>query len=263
MRSRSVLALAVPFLLLSACAPAAPAESPEPPSPSPTETEFTGGVAIELPEDGLMGMHATLTALTGATLELTMIVHRSIPATDPEATADVAAVEAWCSGELEAAIMTDQGYTLTTVDVSATPGSGDWPAGTSVLLYPVAWERASLTATGDLQQLQPSDASEGEYIPHCLTPVTLAGPGAGTILVAIPGDVDGDEDGTPPLGGWSHNLFGADSTLPGGTLSGVTFSNCYIEVSDLGASLGAGTTPGWNTWFDDPTYCSVGSFGQG
>jgi hypothetical protein len=261
MRTRSVLAVAVPFLLLSACAPAAPADSPEPSDPAPTETEFPGGVAIGLPEDGLLGMHATLTALNGAVLVLTMIVHRSVAATDAAASADAAAMESWCSGEIDAQILADQGYTLTVVDVDATLTSGEWPTATPVLLYPIPWERAVLTASGDLTQV--STGSEGDSTPHCITPVTLDGPGSGTIIVGIAGDADGDGDGTPPLGGWAHNLFGADATLPGGTLSDVMFTNCYTEVSELGASLGAGTVPGWNTWFDDPTFCYVGSFGQG
>jgi len=261
MRIPSVLAIAIPLLLLSACAPPEPDDFPEPPaSPSPTESEIVGGVAIDLPADGLIGIHATLTALNGAVMDLTMIVHQSVPSTD--AAAAVAATEAWCAGEMDAQILADQGYTLTAVDVTATLQSGDWPAeGASVLLYPIPWERAVLTASGDLQQLD--TAGEGDYTPHCITPVTLDGPGTGTILVGIPGDTDGDSDGTPPLGGWSHNLYGADATHLDGVLRDVMFSNCFAEVSDLGASLGAGSTPGWKEYFDDPTLCYLGSFGSG
>jgi hypothetical protein len=148
--------------------------------------------------------------------------------------------------------------------VSATMTSGEWPTeGASVRLYPIPWERAALTATGDLLQLPPPSTGEGDYTPHCITPVTLNGPSSGTILVGIPGDTDGDVDGTPALGGWSHNLFGADATDLQGVVSDVMFSDCYAEVSELGGTLGAGSTPGWNTWFDDPTFCYLGSFGSG
>lgn len=257
MRTRSVLALAVPLLLLlSACAPSAPDDVPDPPStPTPDQTEVADP-AIQLPADGLLGLTATATAGNGAVLDVTIIVHQAVAATEAAAAGPVAAVEAWCAGEMDGQILTDQGYTLTAVDVTATLASGQWPESTTLLVYPEPRPNVVLAATGDL--LQSPTGSEGDYTPHCVTPVTLAGPGAGTFFVGIGGDADGDGSQTPPLGGWAHLTYGINIGLPDGTVADVTIGDCVVQASPLGTSLGAGTVPDWTDHLDDPTACAAG-----
>ena len=255
MRTRSVLALAVPLLLLSACAPSEPDDFPEPPtSPKPSATQ-EADVAIELPADGVLGLVATATAGNGAVLDIEIVVHQAVPSTNaPDA---VAATEAWCAGEMDGQILADQGYSLTAADVTATLVSGEWPSGASLLVYPEPRANAILVASGVLAQVP--NGSEGDYTPHCVTPVTLPGPGAGSVLVGIVGDVDGDADGTPPLGGVGHLTFGVGVALPDGTVADVTIGDCAATVSDLGTGLGVGTAADWNERLDDPAACTIGA----
>jgi hypothetical protein len=253
MRTRSVLALAVPLLLLSACTPSGPDGLPEPPStPTPELTEIAEPT-MDLPADGVLGLRAIATAGDGTVLDITIVVHQAVPAADaPDA---VAAVESWCSGEMDGQILADQGYTLTAVSVTATVASGTWPESAVLLVYPEPRPNIVLAATGDL--LQSPTGSEGDYTPHCVTPVTLAGPGAGTIFVGIGGDVDGDADGTPPLGGWAHLTYGIGIGLPDGTVADVTLSDCVVQASPLGTDLGAGTVADW-TEQRDTSACAAG-----
>lgn len=253
MRTRSVLALAVPLLLLSACAPSEPDDVPEPPdTPQPTASQ-EAQVDIDLPADGLLGLRTTVTAGTGGSIDVTLIVHQAAPATDaPDA---VAATEAWCAGEMDGSILADQGYSLLTVDITALSNGGDWPAGTTLHVYPEPRPGVTLTATGDLRQTP--TGSEGDFSPHCVTPVSLDGPGNGTIILGIAGDVDGDGDGTAPLAGFIHQTFGFNATSPDGTVADVTFSDCVTSVSELGASLGAGTGSDWSVHTDAGS-CAIG-----
>ncbi|MEO8261563.1 MAG: hypothetical protein ABI566_03250 [Pseudolysinimonas sp.] len=250
MRIRSLLALAIPLLLLlNSCTPGEADDVPEPPS-TPTQTEGNG-TGIDLPADGLLSLTTTATAGNGAVLDITLVVHESVAATDAAASDAVAATEAWCAGELDGGILADEGYTLTAVDVTATLTSGEWPAGTSLMLYPDPHPNVVLTATGEL--IQPPTGSEGEYTPHCATAVNLAGPGTGTFFVGIGGDADGDADGTPPLGGWARLTYGVYVGLPDGTVADVTFTECTAHISELGG----GMTPAWTGHFDDPLACAI------
>lgn len=255
MRTRRVLALALPLLLLSACAPAAPDEAPVPPStPAPSAAQ-EADVAIELPADGVLGLIATATAGGGAVLDIEIVVHQAVPSTNaPDA---VAATEAWCAGEMDGQILADQGYSLTAVDVTATLVSGEWPSGASLLVYPEPRPNAILVASGVLAQVP--TGSEGDYSPHCVTPVTLPGPGAGTVLVGIVGDVDGDGDGTPPLGGVGHLTFGVGVALPDGTAADISLGDCAATITDLGTGLGVGTAADWSEHLDDPAACTIGA----
>lgn len=254
MRTRHLAAVALPLLLLSACAPAAPADTPESPTPAPVLTEVADP-AIDLPADGVLGLVVTATTGTGASMQITIIVHQAVAATDTAAASAVAATEAWCAGEMDGQILADQGYTLTTVDVTALMNSGEWPAGTSLHLYPEPRPDIVLTATGDLRQTP--TGSEGDVTPHCVTPVALDGPGNGTIIVGIAGDVDGDADGTPPLGGWAHLPYGVNVMSADGTTADVLLSQCVVQASPLGTGLGAGTVSDW-AQIDDPTSCVAG-----
>lgn len=254
MRTRSVLALAVPLLLLSACAPSEPDDVPEPTAtPEPTASQ-EAQVDIDLPSDGLLGLRTTATGGTGGSIDITLIVHEAVPATEaPDA---VAATEAWCAGEMDGTILADQGYSVVTVDITALSNGGEWPAGTTLHVYPEPRPGVTLTATGDLRQTP--TGSDGDFTPHCVTPVSLDGPGNGTIIVGIAGDVDGDGDGTAPLAGFIHQTFGFTATSPDGTVADVTFADCVVTISDLGASYGAGSGADWTEHLAEPGACAAG-----
>ena len=226
-----LLALAALPLLLTACGPA-PAPEVSETVPSEVQEGAAAGPAIELPADGVLGVRATATAGNGAALEIVMVVHQAVPAIDPASTDARAATAAWCAGEVDEQLFTDEAYTFTTVEVTATAIDGDWPQGLAIRLLPEPAAGFTLTATGDLAQAPGST-------PHCATPVTLNGGGSGTILLGISGDADGDADGTPPLGGWTRNLYGVDAST-----SDLSFTACVVVYSELCTSLGAGTASG-------------------
>ena len=255
MRTRALsVAAALPLVfLLAACDPA---DDPQPSASYTPSQEQIDALenSLELPDDGVIGLRMTVAAGTGAAMEVTMIVHQAVPAT--EAADAVAATSAWCAGEVDATLLTDLGYTFTTVEITATETAGTWRTDTPLLVQPQPWENVTLTATGDLEQVPVG--SDGDVSPHCATPVRISGPGTGTVLLGIAGDSDGDGDGTPPLGGWAHYVYGLNANFPALGTTDATFTGCAVVISELGASLGAGTAPGWDTHVEAPTYCNVG-----
>jgi hypothetical protein len=261
MRSRIALLAAVPLLLLpllTACDPGAGPGPAEPAPDVPAEPEPAAPI-VALPEDAVMSVTAAATASNGAVLDISLIVHSPNPFSADGAADDWAATTAWCVGEIDDSIIADQGYSFTTVDVTATTREGDWPADTPLLLAPLPYFDATLATGGDLVQTnQPSLPGQvAGSVPHCAQPALLLGPGSGQLFVGIPGDVDGDASGTPPLGGWANRKYGVNTHVPGeDQAANVTFGECTVEITDLGASLGA-PTASWQQAFQSD-FCIVG-----
>ena len=241
-------------LLLTGCDPAAP---PDPADPVPEESEVPAEAIVALPEDAVLAVTATATAGDGAILDISLIVHAPNPFDAPAAADGRATLTGWCLGEVDDSVVVDQGYSFTTVDVTATPGEGDWPAETPLSVSLALGAGASIAADGALRQYDPTVSGEpADYVPHCQQPVVIDGAGAGHFYLGIAGDVDGDGDGTPPLGGWTKQSYGLNSTIPGNTVpSDATFSDCVLQVTPLGAELGA-PAESWSEDFND-LFCAV------
>jgi hypothetical protein len=256
MRQRTGALAAAPvvlLLLLTACGPGGvPAEPASPSSEQPTEP------IVALPDDAVLAVTAVATAGNGAVLDISLIVHAPQPFSADGAADAWAATTAWCAGEIDDTIVSGYGYSFTTVDVTATPREGEWPDDTPLQVFPTAHEDSTITAYGDLWQVDASaEVEPPDSVPHCKQPVVLDGPGAGQIYIGVSGDVDGDADGTPPLGGWVHHYFGLNTTLIGNSVpSEATLSECTSQVTELGAESGA-PTPDWVEEFHDQ-YCVVG-----
>ncbi len=124
--------------------------------------------------------------------------------------------------------------------------------------YPIAYDNSSLTAVGDLRQINASaDVDPPDSIPHCRQPAVLDGAGSGRLYLGIAGDVDGDGDGTPPLGGWVHHLYGLNTVVTGSsTPSDAVLSECVAQITARGEELGA-PSQNWMEEFHD-RFCAVG-----
>jgi hypothetical protein len=262
-RSVAVAGLVTAALLLTGCAPEAP--PPAPTSSDPTEAPAAPTDAVDvptelvLPDDAVLGLVGILTAPNGATADLAVIVHASLPHMVPEAAEAVAATASWCAGEVDETVIAGRGFTFTAVDVSVTPREGDWPADLSLLVLPVVNPEFGSTiavSTGLRQVEQPTDPVFEDYLPHCQQPALLDGAGEGTLYLGIPQDISGAND-NESFTAWAVHDFGLSASLPGDLgESDVVFSMCAAELTPLAEEFGA-LIDSWADRFE-ATGCSVG-----
>jgi hypothetical protein len=233
MRIRTPAIAALPLLLLTACDPGASA----PPDAKPPAGQHGEAPAFDLPEGAVLGLDATATAGNGAVLDIQLVVRQPEPFSADGAADAWTATTQWCAGEVDDSVIADQGYTFTTIEVTATTREGDWPDDAPLLVLPLPLPDSTIATGGTLVQADGSTgpATGGDGVPHCRQPVLLPGPGTGQVYLGLPGDLDGDSDGTPPLGGWANPTAGEDANLPRDSpASAETFSECAAQV-DLGA----------------------------
>jgi hypothetical protein len=212
-----------------------------------------------------MGVTAVATATTGAVLDIQLVVHAPEPFSADGAADAWAATTTWCAGEIDDQLVADQGFSFTTVDVTATTREGQWPADTPLLLLPLPGPQSTLAVAGDavVQTNVSTDAdlSDGE-VPHCAQPALLTKAGTGSIYLGIPGDVDGGGPAELPLGGWATHKYGVNANQPGEAAAvDVTFSDCTVQITPLGTELGA-PTASWQQAFQDDL-CVVGGDTEG
>jgi hypothetical protein len=265
MRIRSVVVagLAAGTLLLTGCG----SETPDPtassaetaaPTAEPTDAVDTPAELV-LPDDALLGLVGILTAPNGATADLAVVVHASLPHMVPDAADAVAATVEWCLGEVDQAVISGRGFTFTTVDVSVTPRESDWPDDLSLLVLPVVNpELGSTIVAGDgLRQVEAAtDEVFADYVPHCRQPALLDGAGEGTLYLGIPQDIGGAND-SASFTAWVLHDFGLSAVLPGDLgESDVVFTSCASALTPLGEEFGA-LIDDWAETFT-PSGCSVG-----
>lgn len=236
---RTPLLLATPvalLLLLTACT----AEVP----PAPEETYATDPSATETPEplvpneieeDTTLIVRATATAANGAALSLDLQIHQAVPFDDIAAQTLPAAVLADCAGVLTTEQFTAESWGFTRANLTAIPAdsSAAWPSDARVEVVPSA--AAAYTAGRGILVVEGS--------PLCTTSKSISTEGRGALSIGIPGDATSHT-------GWAGQRFGFAST------DGVTLTDCSIEVTALGASLGGGID-----WVDasTPVSCSTGA----
>lgn len=261
MRSRTLALAAIPLLfVLTACGPGTP-----PPDDSPDDPGTgTGGggtpPALTLSDTDVMGVTAVATASNGAILDIQLVVHAPEPFSADGAADAIARTDDWCAGEIDDDAIANNGFSFTTVDVTATTRSGQWPADTPLLLLPLPGEQSTISTAGDVV-VQTNVSTDPDLVdgsvPHCAQPVLLTGAGTGSIYLGIPGDVDGDGPTTVPLGGWATHKYGVNANQPGDAAPvDVTFSDCTVQITDLGGELGAPTST-WQQAFQSDM-CVVG-----
>ena len=253
MRIRAAAAGLAVVALLAGCGTGGAAPTPTATDPGETPAELV------LPEDAVLGLVGILTAPNGATADLAVTVHASLPWMVPDAADAVAATVAWCTGEVDDAVIQGRGYTFTQVDISLTARDGEWPHDLTLAVLPQPNPEVGSTnvAAAGLRQVD-ADAS-GVYpdaVPHCRQPAVLDGLGAGTLYLGIPQDIAGVND-LEPFTGWTLHEFGLSAVLPGDLGStDVVFSSCASALTPLGAEFGA-PNESWSDRFS-ATGCSVG-----
>lgn len=247
-------------LLLAGCgtggvADGGPGES-DPSTPSDTPTEQPA--ELVLPEDAVLGLVAIVTAPNGATADLSVVVHASLPYGLPETAEAEAATLEWCAGELDESVIIGRGYTFTAVDIQLRPRNGDWPADLSIAVLPTSNPQvgSTIAVVGDLYQVDASDDPDlVGSVPRCLQPALLDGIGEGTLYLGIPNDISGVE--AESFTAWTLHDFGVAAHLPGDLgESDVVFSSCTSALTPLGEEFGAPNA----SWREtaDPALCSVG-----
>lgn len=269
MRIRSVAAsgLIAGVVLLAGCAPGTPDPATTPsgtdePTVEPTDAVDTPAELV-LPDDAVLGLVGILTAGNGATADLAVIVHASLPHMVPEAADAVAATAAWCDGEVDETVIAGRGFTFTIVEVSVTPREGDWPADQPLLVWPVANPEfgSTIVAGAGLRQVDAATDQVFEgYVPHCQQPAVLDGAGEGTLYLGIPQDISGAND-SESFTAWALHDFGLSAVLPGDLgESDVVFTMCESALTPLGEEFGALI----DTWAErfEPTGCTVGGSGS-
>jgi hypothetical protein len=267
-RSVAVAGLVAGAMLLTGCAPEGdePAPTPTTSDPGATPVDTAPGVDVPaqlvLPDDAVLGLVGILTAPNGATADLAVIVHASLPHMVPEAADAVAATAAWCAGEVDETVISGRGFTFTTVEVSVTPRDGVWPVDLPLLVYPVAnpeFGSTIVAGTGLRQVEEATDPVFDDYLPHCQQPALLDGGGDGILYLGIPQDISGAND-SPSFSAWAVHAFGLSAVLPGAlSETDVVFSMCQSELTPLGDEFGASI----DTWADhfSSTGCTVGGSG--
>jgi len=229
------------------------------PTPTPTATAEAPAELV-LPGDALLGLVGIVTAPNGATADLAVVVHASLPWMVPEAADAVAATVAWCAGEVDDAVIQGRGYTFTQVDIRLTARDGDWPDGLSLAVLPQPNPEVGSTNVAGPGLRQVDEDSSGVYdglaVPHCRQPTVLDGLGGGTVYLGIPQDIAGVND-LASFTGWTTHDFGLSAVLPGDLgASDVAFSACASALTPLGEEFGAPNA----TWADrfTATGCAVG-----
>lgn len=206
--------------------------TPEPATATPNPVE----------SDAVLLLRTTATAANGARLALEVQVHQAYAwdyagiGTLPAALIDD------CGGSLTESQIEEGQYSFVRINISALPDvSGPaWPADARIDVRPSA-DYALTAGRGMLS----SDPATGDSL--CLQDKFFSGAGNGGMAIAIPGDA-------VALTGWAGHTYGVTAR------PGVTFSDCSIELTPLGTSLGAGTAD-WTSAIDDAT-CASGAVNE-
>lgn len=263
-------AVILPILLLTACNPGTRDATPPvlPTAIGSSSSPSPSSAAPDLPADALLGLTSTVTADTGAKLTLSLIVHSSKAASDPEAAPRVKALTEKCSGEVDAALLNNGAYGLVQVDYSAVlVGSTAWPVDLPLLVLPTAKDIA-LASTGDVTQIEvlPAPFEAGNYVPHCSQFAFLTGPGTGATYLAL----DGDSTNASSFTRWAHFPFGFTINSPAGFVGTVSFggiapqrvsfTDCAATLTPLASTLGY-PPDSWSQEFATD-HCAVGGNAQ-
>lgn len=253
-RATAVGFTAVAVFALTACGPGT-----ADPTPAPTADVETPAELV-LPADATVGLVGILTAPNGATADLAVIVHASLPWMVPEAADAIAATVAWCAGEVDEGVIEGRGYTFTQVDIRLTAREGDWPDGLTLAVWPQPNPEVGSTnaATPVLRQVDVDPSGDyGDAVPHCRQPTVIDGLGEGSVYLGIPQDIAG-VDGLASFTAWTIHRFGVTAMLPGDLgATDVEFSSCASALTELGEEFGASPESWVETFTADG--CVVGA----
>ena len=221
--------------LLAGCS-STPAPEPSADSMSSAAPSAEQSLPPAEPDTELFRVEAKARAVDGTTMDIALIGHQPVPATDADAEELAEDFLSACeeSGGLSVtqagAVVTERslaqfGSSLMRIDYSATPDDQTLFAPIEVI---VGIDNLARIGTGDaLQLLQETDT--------CLNRYLLVESGAGAFIANFE---TGSADPDPTQ--WTFGSYGF--TVP--VDSGATLESCAVTISDLGASELAGV-PGW------------------
>ena len=208
----------------------APAPDPATPTANPVDA------------DAVLLVRATATATNGARLALEVQVHQAY-AWDYAGTGTLpAALIEDCGGSLTQSQIEEGQYSFIRVNISALPdaSAAAWPDDARIDARPSA-DHAFTSGRG----MMSSDPATGDS--PCLQDKYFTAGGNGGLAIAISGDANA-------LTGWVNHTYGVVAG------AGVTLSDCSVEITPLGTSLGAGTSA-WTSTVDDAT-CVAGAVNE-
>lgn len=239
MRTRFLPAasVAVLFALTACTGQGTPSPAPEESyAAAPVTDDESTEVVVpnEVEPDTLLIVRAVATAENGAALSLELQVHQSTRWDDvPSQTLPAALIED-CAG-LTAETFSDGKWSFTRANLTAIPtaaSTAEWPEDARVGVVPAA-DAVYASGRGIL-------STDGE--PACETSKSLTEGGRGAIAFGVPGDAD-------RFTAWAGHRYGFD------TAAGVTLSECSVELTTLGSTLGGGV--GWSP-LATASACSTG-----
>jgi len=239
---RIALVLALPLVLLTACASAVHGANPR---PSTIKTEPTtapkpkpNSSAVVLPPETELRVTATATATNGAVLGLSATVLAPHDYTDSVGAARAAATVAWCPDNVDmASVIQPEDWHFAQVDYAATlkAGSPAWPANLPMLLAPWGVDTPTRTASGAAKSTEYTLDGPADYEPDCVQRVLLAAPGLGSVYLG-----EGPATGPNASPQWNQISYGFDFNLPDKTVDpgAVKITNCAIQITPLGHAAG-------------------------
>ncbi len=224
---------------LTACTTTPTPVEPESFVPGPeVSTDVATPTPIPREASAVMFLRATATASTGAQLELELQLNQSFPWDYVGTQTLPAAMVADCAGELSQEIFAAEQWSFARMNVAALSASGstDWPDDEQIDLRPSA-EFAYSSGRGILDNITAAGNAK------CRMDKFFSAAGNGGMAVAFPADASS-------LTSWVEYTYGFETT-------GVTLSNCSIEVTDLGRQYGA-ESESWATIMSETT-CAAGT----
>ena len=227
--------LALPLVLaLAACDPGSSA-TPSGSSSSSSSSSGDGSGSdlgeapeIEVPADAGVLIQGTVTADSGAVLDLALIVYPPTNWNSPAAPERPALMTAACAGYLDESVYEMQGWNFVRVDVVATlrEGSDPWPSDAPPITIAPTAEFVALASEG----FPGEDPEADSNAPHCDRNRVVTGPGEGTFVFGLSDDIHLEDTAANGLK-WTQHSYGF--TVPGVVLA---VSDCSITSTPLAES---------------------------
>ncbi|TAL41682.1 MAG: hypothetical protein EPN91_10035 [Salinibacterium sp.] len=227
------------------------------PTASPTPTSVATPSAAPVAADALVVVRTVATDSSGASLALTMVVHRPVDKDDPSVVGDLARLDSDCARDANLpAVDSDAGAGIERIDITASQqGSTEWPAASEIPIMPLAGNLK--TSSGAI--IAPSASyANSPPLPRCQRVLSLYGAGRGTLTVFLsPRETVGSPLDSPNTFRWLKQEYGFFASQ--GPEGGLSFAHCTVEVTDAARDFGW-TADAWHETEDQYSCNGSGVF---
>lgn len=189
-------------------------------------------------DDVLLVVTGHATADNGATAMVTTTVHEPLSIDDAAAAPMLDAMTAFCTGEVDRAVLHDVDARLVRVDDRATLLSGVWPIDLPLAIGPDSTSAFVTAAAGGgvfQQQVLPAHPDPADYVPHCLEPAFLTMGSSGSVYLAEYIE-RANNIGLDNATFWGHLRYGFTTPYDLFTAQRVTFDHCTSQLTALGTA---------------------------